>query len=175
MVRLRGAARYTRRWHEPSRKGTWVNLIVIDEEVILSRRQIAGAAKRPAILMIVLATWLLGSATIQAQVPADQLARPPADAQAFTILSTAGTHGNSTIWTAGDGSHMSRESILLRGQVWEVDQSVKLGRDGMPSTWVVRGVTPQGDADFGEQTAHRVWQLGKGGTVDEIVKPFNSV
>ena len=39
---------------------------------------------------------------------------------------------------------MSRESILLRGQVWEVDQSVKLGSDGMPSTMIVRGVTPQG-------------------------------
>ena len=120
--------------------------MVIDEEVILSRRQNSGAAKRPALLMIVLATWLLGPATMQAQVPADQLAKPPADAQAYTVLSTAGTHGKSAIWTAGDGSHMSRESILLRGQVWEVDQNVKLGRDGMPLTWVVRGVTPQGDA-----------------------------
>ena len=71
---------------------------------------------------------------MQAQVPADQLAKPPADAQAFTILSTSGTNGKATIWTAGDGSNMSRESILLRGQVWEIDQSVKLGSDGMPST-----------------------------------------
>jgi imidazolonepropionase-like amidohydrolase len=105
-----------------------------------------GAAKRSAILMIVLAALLLGAATMQAQVPADQLAKPPADAQAFTILSTAGIHGKSAIWKAADGSLMSRESILLRGQVWEVDQSVKLGSDGMPSTWVVRGVTPRGDA-----------------------------
>ncbi len=103
-------------------------------------------AKGPAILLMAVAALVLGPAAMQAQVPADQLAKPPADAQAYTVLSTAGTHGKATIWTAADGSNMSRESILLRGQVWEVDQSVKLGRDGMPSTWVVRGVTPQGDA-----------------------------
>jgi hypothetical protein len=41
---------------------------------------------------------------------------------------------------------MSRDSILLRGQVWELDERVRLGSDGMPSTLVVRGVTPEGDA-----------------------------
>jgi imidazolonepropionase-like amidohydrolase len=41
---------------------------------------------------------------------------------------------------------MSRESILLRGQVWELDQQVVLGPDRMPSSWVVRGFTPNGDA-----------------------------
>src|SRR4029077_5425722 len=105
-------------------------------------RHTANETNLPRILLIVLAAFL----RVQAQVPPDQLAKPPAGAQAFTVLSTAGTHGMATIWTAGDGSNMSRESILLRGQVWEVDQSVKLGSDGMPSTWVVRGVTPQGDA-----------------------------
>lgn len=83
---------------------------------------------------------------MQAQVPADQLAKPPSNAQVFTILSTAGTNGKAYIWTADDGSRMSRESILLRGQVWEVDQKVELGKDGMPIKLVVRGVTPQGDA-----------------------------
>ena len=125
----------------------------IREQALLScrgksggRRNVVGEANLPLVLLIVLAALLLGPPTIQAQVTADQLAKPPADAQAFTILSTAGTHGKATIWTTGDGSNMSRESILLRGQVWEVDQSVKLGSDGMPSTWVVRGFTPEGDA-----------------------------
>jgi hypothetical protein len=111
----------------------------IREQALLSgwsksglRRDVVGEANLSLILLIVLAALLLGPATIQAQVPADQLAKPPAGAQAFTILSTAGNHGKATIWTAADGSNMSRESILLRGQVWEVDQSVKLGSDGMP-------------------------------------------
>jgi imidazolonepropionase-like amidohydrolase len=127
--------------------------MVTQKQVLLSckdksavRSHTVGEAKRPAILLIVLGALLLGPATMQAQVPADQLAKPPADAQAFTILSTSGTNGKATIWTAGDGSNMSRESILLRGQVWKVDQSVKLGGDGMPSAMIVRGVTPQGDA-----------------------------
>jgi imidazolonepropionase-like amidohydrolase len=111
-----------------------------------ARLHTAGAGKLPAILVIVLAALLLRPARMQAQVPADQLAKPPAGAQAFTILSTSGTNGKAAIWTAGDGSNMSRESILLRGQVWEIDQSVKLGADGMPSTMIVRGVTPEGDA-----------------------------
>src|SRR5579883_3221872 len=81
-----------------------------------------------------------------AQVPADQLAKPPADAQHFTILSTSGTNGKAALWTTADGTRMSRESILLRGQVWELDQAVKLGNDGMPTSLLVRGRTPEGDA-----------------------------
>ena len=126
-------------------------------------------------------TMVLGSMAIRAQVPADQLAKPPASAQNFTILSTAGTHGKASIWTASDGSQMSRESVLLRGQVWELDQSVKLGSDGMPSQLIVRGVTPQGDAaetftvadgiatwkspvDAGHEPYHSAFYVAEGGT-----------
>ena len=126
-----------------------MNLMGTQKQVCFSwkdKSHTVGETKRSAILLIALAALLLGPPMMQAQVPADQLANPPANAQAFTVLSTAGIHGTATIWTAGDGSNMSRESILLRGQVWEVDQSVKLGKDGMPSTMIVRGVTPQGDA-----------------------------
>ncbi|HZD49698.1 MAG TPA: hypothetical protein VE178_13230, partial [Silvibacterium sp.] len=124
---------------------------------------------------------LFTSMTIRAQVPVDQLVKPPADAQRFIILSTAGTHGKAFIWTAPDGSQWSRESILLRGQVWEMDQSIKLGADGMPSALIVRGVTPQGDAaesftitdgvatwkspiDSGHQPYHSAFYLAEGGT-----------
>ena len=41
---------------------------------------------------------------------------------------------------------MGRESINLRGQVFELDSSGKAGADGMPASIVIRGVTPQGDA-----------------------------
>ena len=41
---------------------------------------------------------------------------------------------------------MGRESMNLRGQVFELDSSGKAGADGMPSAITIRGVTPQGDA-----------------------------
>jgi imidazolonepropionase-like amidohydrolase len=110
------------------------------------RRRFAALPELPPLLPILAATLLAVAATAQAQVPVDQLAKPPDGAQAFTILSTAGTHGKAYIWTAEDGSRMSRDSLLLRGQVWEVDQRVVLGSDGMPSSYVVRGFTPTGDA-----------------------------
>jgi hypothetical protein len=87
-----------------------------------------------------------GSALLQAQVSIDQLAKPPGGAQTFSIVSTAGTHGKAAIWVESDGRRMSRESLLLRGQVWESDESVKLGDDGMPSKLDIRGFSPQGDA-----------------------------
>ncbi len=123
----------------------------------------------------------LSSITLCAQVAVDQLAKPPAHAQQFSILSTAGTHGKASIWTTPDGTQWSRESILLRGQVWEMDQSIKLGADGMPSALIVRGVTPQGDAaetftitdgvaswkspvDSGHQPYHPAFYVAEGGT-----------
>jgi imidazolonepropionase-like amidohydrolase len=110
------------------------------------RRHTVPWPKLPVTHLILAAVVLLVSRTVRAQLPVDQLAKPPDVAQAFTILSTTTTHGKAFLWTAEDGSRMSRESILLRGQVWELDERVALGRDGMPSGLVVRGTTPQGDA-----------------------------
>jgi imidazolonepropionase-like amidohydrolase len=88
---------------------------------------------------------LLGSAA-PAQVPTSELARPPASARHFTILSVAGPHGESWMWTTPDGTRISRESLNLRGQVFELDAAGIPGADGMPSRLAVRGVTPSGDA-----------------------------
>ncbi len=106
----------------------------------------AAAPFGMSLLSILVALLLPVAASIQAQAPVDQLAVPPANAQAFTILSTSGINGQGFIWTADDGSRMSRDSIVLRGQVWEMDQRVVPGKDGMPSKLEVRGVNPQGDA-----------------------------
>jgi len=81
-----------------------------------------------------------------AQVPAADLAKPPASATHYIIQSTGGKHGDSWRWTGADGARMGRESINLRGQVFELDSSGKAGADGMPSSITIRGVTPQGDA-----------------------------
>ncbi len=89
---------------------------------------------------------MLASTTALAQVPAAELSKPPADARHYIIESTGGKHGDSWAWTTADGARMSRESMNLRGQVWETDARGVAGPDGMPSSLVIRGVTPQGDA-----------------------------
>jgi imidazolonepropionase-like amidohydrolase len=81
-----------------------------------------------------------------AQTPIQDLAKPPPDAQHFTIMSTAGKHGESTRWTTPSGVHMARESLLLRGQVFETDSASHFGADGMLDQVTVRGFTPNGDA-----------------------------
>ena len=81
-----------------------------------------------------------------AQVPAAELAKPPANARHFIIQSTGGKHGDSWSWVTPEGTRMARESMNLRGQVWEMDSSGTAGADGMPASLTVRGVTPQGDA-----------------------------
>ncbi|HEV8210563.1 MAG TPA: hypothetical protein VGP77_10590, partial [Vicinamibacterales bacterium] len=77
-------------------------------------------------------------ATALAQVPAAELAKPPADARHFVIQSTGGKHGDSWIWLAADGTRMGRESMNLRGQVFELDSSGKAGTDGLPSAITIR-------------------------------------
>src|SRR6187200_122754 len=81
-----------------------------------------------------------------AQVPIGDLLKPPANARHFVIQSTGGRHGESWLWQAADGARMGRESMNLRGQVFELDSSAKAGPDGMPSSIAIRGTTPQGDA-----------------------------
>jgi imidazolonepropionase-like amidohydrolase len=91
--------------------------------------------------------WLaVAVASAFAQVPATELAKPPANARHFVIQSTGGKHGDSWTWVAPDGTRKGRESMNLRGQVFELDSSGTAGADGMPSTIAIRGVTPQGDA-----------------------------
>jgi imidazolonepropionase-like amidohydrolase len=89
---------------------------------------------------------VLLSSTALAQTPTDQLVKPPADAKHYVIQSTGGKHGDSYAWVTADGTRMGRESMNLRGQVWEVDYSGTSGPDGMPTKMTIRGVTPTGDA-----------------------------
>jgi imidazolonepropionase-like amidohydrolase len=94
----------------------------------------------------ILAFALVVSAAVSwAQTPVDQLAKPPADAKRYAIMSTAGKHGEASEWTAPDGTRMGRASLVLRGQVWEVDEASRYGPDGMLSQYSLRGVSPQGD------------------------------
>src|SRR5438105_14879601 len=76
------------------------------------------------------------------------LAKPPSDARMWTISSGNGAsiHGHVWLWTDESGTHWSRESLLLRGFVTEIDQQTKLGPDGAPTLIHVRGHVPEGDA-----------------------------
>jgi imidazolonepropionase-like amidohydrolase len=98
------------------------------------------------IVMASLAAIVATMAVALAQVPASELAKPPASATHLVIQSTGGKHGDSYIWVGADGTRMGRESLNLRGQVFEVDSTGKSGSDGMPSAVTIRGFTPQGDA-----------------------------
>lgn len=92
------------------------------------------------------AALALGAASpAWAQVPVDRLARPPADAKRYVILSTAGKHGEASEWTDADGTRWARASLVLRGQVWEIDEAAKVGADGMIASYEIRGTSPQGD------------------------------
>ena len=86
------------------------------------------------------------SAAFAAPTPKDQLLVPPADAAHFVIVSTAGKHGDEYMWNAPDGRTAFRQSILLRGLIFETDETMRIGADGMPTEIVIRGVTPSGDA-----------------------------
>ena len=95
---------------------------------------------------VLAALVLTYSFSASAQVPVTDLAKPPASATHYIIQSTGGKHGDSWSWVGADGVRMGRESINLRGQVFELDSSGKAGADGMPVSLTIRGITPQGDA-----------------------------
>lgn len=92
-----------------------------------------------------LAAALLASAA-SAQVPKEQLLAPPADAQKYKIVSAAGEHGSAAVWRLADGSFAVRESMNLRGQIFEQDEVIHTGANGQPDRVVIRGVNPSGDS-----------------------------
>ena len=86
------------------------------------------------------------SAGLAAPTPKEQLLVPPPAADHFVVISEAGKHGDEYRWTLPDGSVAYRESILLRGLVFEQDQVVRFDAAGRPISVTIRGVTPSGDA-----------------------------
>ena len=93
--------------------------------------------------------WVLASCGIAlGQVPPEQLAKPPADAQVWTITSGGGKvrHGQISLWTDSTGSHWSRMSMNIRGFVIEIDERNRFAPDGSLESLTVRGKVPEGDA-----------------------------
>ena len=83
---------------------------------------------------------------LAAPTPKEQLLKPPPGADHFVILSEAGKHGDIWRWTQADGSIAYRESLLLRGLIFELDEVVRLDSTGRPVNITIRGVTPSGDS-----------------------------
>ena len=112
---------------------------------------------RRAIFAVLLAAC--AAPAIAAPTPKEQLLVPPADAAHYVVVSTAGKHGDEYMWTMPDGRLAMRESILLRGLIFETDETLRAGADGMPSEVVIRGVTPNGDAaeTFAIANGKAVW------------------
>lgn len=96
--------------------------------------------------LLAAALWLALTPSVGAQVPPDQLMTAPADARRFVIVSAAGEHGRSALWRAADGSINARESLLLRGFVFEQDFRMTTGVGGAPERVVIRGTNPSGDS-----------------------------
>src|SRR5215217_2229920 len=92
--------------------------------------------------------------------PKDQLLVPPSNAAHFVVVSSAGKHGDDYVWTLPDGRTAIRESILLRGLIFETDETIRFGTDGMPAEINIRGVTPSGDAaeHFAITNGQASWQ-----------------
>ena len=121
---------------------------------------------RRIVLAALLATC--ASVAVAEPTPKEQLLVPPADATHYVVVSTAGKHGDAYMWTLPDGRLAFRDSILLRGLVFETDQTMRIGADGMPAEVVIRGVTPQGDAaenfSIADGSAKWVSQVDQGTT-----------
>lgn len=85
-------------------------------------------------------------AAIPDAAAAPALSVAPNTAAVWSIVSASGKHGEEQVWTTKDGVRHARMRILLRGLVFDVEQSAKLGPDGRPVNIVIKGVTPSGDA-----------------------------
>ncbi|MBL8549330.1 MAG: amidohydrolase family protein [Hyphomonadaceae bacterium] len=99
-------------------------------------------------IVAALAAYALLAAGPQAgaQTPVAELAQAPAGAETWSISSSSSRHGQSTRWTTPDGVRWSRENIVLRGFVTDIDQQLRLAPDGALQGQIVRGVVPEGDA-----------------------------
>ncbi len=121
---------------------------------------------------VILAALLVASApaALAAPTPKEQLLVPPKDAAHYVVMSTAGKHGDEYAWKLPDGRMAFRQSILLRGLIFETDETFRFGADNMPSEIVIRGVTPSGDA--GETFAISGTQANWTSPVDKGSAPY---
>jgi imidazolonepropionase-like amidohydrolase len=89
---------------------------------------------------------LMTASAASAQPTVDQLSKPPADAEHFVIASKSATLGHSAIWRLPDGTMRVRDSLNLRGQIFESDDTIVIGAQHVPVAIDIKGFTPGSDA-----------------------------
>jgi hypothetical protein len=98
------------------------------------------------IALTLIATAAFSTTPLLAQTPRGDFSEPPDDARSFVIVSPAGRHGASYLWTRPDGAVVLRETAEVRGFGWDLEQTLRYGANGQPESIEVRGDTPSGDA-----------------------------
>ncbi len=94
-----------------------------------------------------LAALLAGASLFAVAAAHDgELATAPKGSATWNILSAGGTHGEERVWTGKDGVRHARMKIVLRGLTYDVDHATTLNEKGIPTSIVIKGVTPSGDA-----------------------------
>jgi len=76
----------------------------------------------------------------------EELSTPPKGAATWQILSAGGKHGEEQVWTDKAGVRHARMKIVLRGLTYDVEQATTMNEKGVPTSIVIKGVTPSGDA-----------------------------
>lgn len=89
---------------------------------------------------------LAGSIPSSAAAAEEALAVAPKTAATWQILSAGGKHGEEKAWTDEDGVRHARMKIILRGLTYDLDHATTVNEKGVPTSIVIRGVTPSGDA-----------------------------
>jgi imidazolonepropionase-like amidohydrolase len=84
--------------------------------------------------------------TTAAAAAGGDLATAPKGAATWQILSAGGKHGEEQVWTDKDGVRHARMKIVLRGLTYDVDHATTVDDKGVPTSIVIKGVTPSGDA-----------------------------
>ncbi len=92
------------------------------------------------------AAVLLTASAASAQPTVDQMAKPPADAEHFVIAAKSATLGHSAIWRLPDGTMRVRDSLNLRGQIFESDDTIRLDAARVPVFVDIQGFSGGGDA-----------------------------
>ncbi len=116
-------------------------------------RLASGIRLSVALLLAGIATPLIAQTTptpaatsSPAATPAADLYSVPDNAEHWLIISSAGQHGTSARWTDPQGRHLYRESMNLRGQIFEQDATIDRAPDGTLRSVSIRGFTPTGPA-----------------------------
>ena len=93
------------------------------------------------------AVLLAGASLSTLAFAADEsLAVAPKGAATWTILSAGGKHGEEQAWTDKKGVRHARMKMVLRGLTYDIDHATTVNDKGLPTSIVIKGVTPSGDA-----------------------------